>query len=146
MTTRLFGIAVLVSIATLSTACRRAEAPGLTDNGDTSNVTGFLADANAKLLKLINESNEAGWVLGTYITTDTQAISARADEAYVNASTDYAKRAAHFPGNAGTPEERRQLDVLKNTMTMAAPADPKKTTELTTMSSRMAAADGSSQY
>ena len=139
-------MAVLACVLVASMGCRRAEAPGRTEAGDTSSVTGFLADANAKLLKLINESNEAGWVLGTYITTDTQAISARADEAYINASTDYAKRAARFPADAGTPEERRQLAVLKNTMTMAAPADPKKTTELTTISSRMAAAYGSGKY
>ena len=139
-------MAVLACVLVVITGCRRAEAPGRGETTDTSNVTGFLADANAKLLKLINEANEAGWVLGTYITTDTQAISARADEAYVNASTDYAKRAARFPADAGTPEERRQLAVLKNTMTMAAPADPKKTTELTTISSRMAAAYGSGKY
>jgi len=139
-------MAVLACVLVAGIGCRRAEAPGRTEAGDTSSVTGFLADANAKLLKLINEANEAGWVLGTYITTDTQAISARADEAYVNASTDYAKRAARFPADAGTPEERRQLAVLKNTMTMAAPADPRKTTELTTISSRMAAAYGSGKY
>jgi peptidyl-dipeptidase A len=139
-------MAVLACVLAASTGCRRAEAPGRTETGDTSNVTGFLADANPKLLKLINEANEAGWVLGTYITSDTQAISARADEAYVNASTEYAKRAARFPADAGTPEERRQLDVLKNTMTMAGPADPKKTTELTLISSRMAAAYGSGKY
>ena len=136
----------LVFALALSAACRRAEAPGRTDTADTSNVTGFLADANAKLLKFLNEANEAGWVLGTYITVDTQAISARADEAYVNASTDYAKKAARFPADAGSPEEQRQLSVLKNTMTVAAPADPKKTTELTTISSRMAAAYGSGKY
>ena len=136
----------LVFALALSVACRRAEAPGRTDTADTSNVTGFLADANAKLLKFLNEANEAGWVLGTYITVDTQAISARADEAYVNASTDYAKKAARFPADAGSPEEQRQLSVLKNTMTVAAPADPKKTTELTTISSRMAAAYGSGKY
>ena len=111
-----------------SVACRNAEAPGTGETGDTPNVTEFLTDANAKLLKTLNEANEAGWVLGTYITVDTQAMSARADEAYVSASTDFAKRAARFPANAGTPEEQRQITVLKNTMVMAAPGDPKKTT------------------
>ena len=137
---------VLACVLTVSAGCRRAEAPGTGETGDTSNVTAFLAEANARLLKLLKEANEAGWVLGTYINVDTQAMSARADEAFVNASTDYAKRAARFPADAGTPEERRQLVVLKNTMTMAAPADPKKTTELTTISSRMAAAYGSGKY
>ena len=96
MKTRLFVVAAVVCVLAISAACRRAEAPGRTDTGDTSNVTGFLADANARLLKAINESNEAGWVMQTYITTDTQALSARADEAYVSALTDYAKRAARF--------------------------------------------------
>jgi peptidyl-dipeptidase A len=140
------GIALLIGVLALSAGCRRAEAPGTGSTGDTGDVKTFLADANDKLLKLVNEANEAGWVLGTYITVDTQALSARADEAYVNASTEYAKRAARFSSDVGTPEERRQLDVLRNTMTMAAPADPKKTTELTTISSRMAAAYGSGKY
>ena len=141
-----YVIPMLIGVLALGAACRRAEAPGTGSTGDTANVKEFLADANTKLLKLLNDANEAGWVLGTYITVDTQALSARADEAYVSASTDYAKRAARFSTDAGTPEERRQLEVLKNTMTMAAPADPKKTTELTTISSRMAAAYGSGNY
>ena len=138
-------VAVLCALVG-SVACRNAEAPGTGETGDTGNVTEFLTDANAKLLKTLNEANEAGWVLGTYITVDTQAMSARADEAYVSASTDFAKRAARFPANAGTPEEQRQITVLKNTMVMAAPGDPKKTTELTQTSSRMAAAYGSGKY
>jgi peptidyl-dipeptidase A len=146
MMTGRFVIAGLVCVLTAGAGCRRVEAPTVKEAGDTNNVTQFLADANTKLLKVLNEANEAGWVLGTYITVDTQAISARADEAYVNATTEYAKRAARFPSDAGTDEERRQLTVLKNTMTVAGPADPKKTTELTTISSRMAAAYGSGKY
>ncbi len=139
---------MLACVLALGTGCRRAEAPGTGEAGGTkpATVTQFLDDANSTLLKLGNEANEAGWVLGTFITVDTQRISARADEAFVNASTGFAKRAAGFPADAGTPEEQRQLTVLRNTMTMAAPADPKKTTELTTISSRMAAAYGSGKY
>jgi peptidyl-dipeptidase A len=146
MQTRRFVMVALLCALAASVACRRAEAPGSGETGDTSNVTQFLADANTKLLKALNEANEAGWVLGTYITVDTQALSARADEAYVSTSTDFAKRAARLPANAGTPEEQRQITVLKNTMVMAAPADPRKTTELTQTSSRMAAAYGSGKY
>jgi peptidyl-dipeptidase A len=146
MKTRRFVMVALLCALACGVACRRAEAPGTGETGDTSNITQFLADANTKLLKALNEANEAGWVLGTYITVDTQALSARADEAYVSASTDFAKRAARFPASAGTPEEQRQITVLKNTMVMAAPGDPKKTTELTQTSSRMAAAYGSGKY
>jgi peptidyl-dipeptidase A len=145
MTHRRFMACALVVLAVASSACRRSETAA-TPAGDTKTVTQFLAEANDTLLKLGNAANEAGWVQDNFITVDTQGISARANEAYVNAVTDYAKRAARFPADAGTPEERRQLTVLKNTLTMAGPADPKKTAELTTIAARLAAAYGSGKY
>src|SRR3954463_4019598 len=131
---RLAAICLAV-LACASAGCREAarvaEAPGR--SVDPKSVTTFLAGANERLLKLGNAANEAGWVQDNFITVDTQAISARATEDLVNAMTEYAKRAAQFPSDAGTPEERRELTVLKNSMTMAAPGDPKKTAELTTI-------------
>ena len=144
MVRRCFAAVLLLTLAALP-ACRR-DAPSGAAAGDTGNVTEFLAEANATLLKLSNAANEAGWVQATYITVDTQAISARANEAFLNAITAYAKRAARFPADAGSPEERRQLMVLKNTMTMAAPSDPKRTEELTVIAARMDAAYGSGKY
>jgi peptidyl-dipeptidase A len=136
--------AVAVAVMGIAACTRGVSAPG--SGGDTKDVAKFLSDANDNLLKLGNAANEAGWVQDNFITVDTQAISARANEAYVNANTEYAKRAATFPADAGTPEEKRQLTVLKNSMTMAAPSDPKKTAELTTIASRMSAAYGSGKY
>ena len=141
---RVTVIAILI-LALVSSGCRRGETTA-SRSGDAGTVTQFLTEANTNLLNLGNAANEAGWVQDNFITVDTQAISARANEAYVNAVTDYAKRAARFAADAGTPEERRQLAVLKNTLTMAGPADPKKTAELTTIASRLAAAYGSGKY
>jgi peptidyl-dipeptidase A len=137
--------AAIVLLVIASAGCRRSEAPA-TPTGDANTVTQFLAEANDNLLKLGIAANEADWVQGNFITVDTQAISARANEAYTTAITDYAKHAAQFPADAGTPEERRQLTVLRNTLTMAGPADPKKTAELTTIAARLAAAYGSGKY
>jgi peptidyl-dipeptidase A len=145
MTIQRAAAAVAAILLAVSFGCRRSET-ATAPAADASTITQFLADANENLLKLGNAANEAGWVQDNFITVDTQAISARANEAYVNAVTDYAKRAARFPATAGTPEERRQLTVLKNTLTMAGPADPKKTAELTTIASRLAAAYGSGKY
>jgi peptidyl-dipeptidase A len=145
MTAQRLTAAAAVLLLIVSFGCRNTGTVA-TPAGDTKTVTQFLAEANDTLLKLGNAANEAGWVQDNFITVDTQAISARANEAYVNAVTDYAKRAARFPANAGTPEERRQLTVLKNTLTMAGPADPKKTAELTTIAARLAAAYGSGKY
>ena len=139
MTVQRLTVAAMALLVVGLVGCGRSETAA-TPSGNSKTVTQFLAEANENVLKLGNAANEAGWVQDNFITVDTQAISARANEAYVNAVTDYAKRAAQFPADAGTPEERRQLTVLKNTMTMAGPADPKKTAELTTVAARLAAA------
>jgi peptidyl-dipeptidase A len=144
MTVRHLAAAATALAALALVACARGASTS-TAGADTD-VTKFLADANARLLDLSNAANQAGWVQDNFITVDTQAISARANEAYVNASTDYAKRAAKFPADAGSPEEKRQLTVLKNTLVMAAPNDAKKTAELTTIAARMAAQYGSGKY
>jgi len=100
--TRLLASAVILALV-VCVGCRSVEAPGgSAGTPNTQDVTKFLSDANATLLKLSNAANEAGWVQDTYITVDTQAISARANEALVNALTDYAKRAARFPADAGS--------------------------------------------
>src|SRR3954465_3532241 len=124
MTVQRFTVITLVLAGLASGGCRQASTTN--PKPDANNVTQFLAQANDNLLKLGNAANEAGWVQDNFITPDTQAISARATEALVNAATDYAKRAAKFPAETGTPDERRQLTVLKNTMTMAGPRASRK--------------------
>ena len=84
----------------------------------------FLADMNRDMLRLINEANRAGWVQSTYITPDTELLAAHANELLVNAVTKYAKDARRFDGLQLPASERRQFDVLKNSLTMSAPPDP----------------------
>ena len=64
--------------------------------GGATDLQAFLDNADTTLLRLSNEANQAGWTQATYITPDTEAISARATEAFTNAVTDFAKRAATF--------------------------------------------------
>ena len=82
----------------------------------------------------------------TYLTSDTEAIAARANEAYTNAATGYARQAARFGPSEGSPDERRQLTMLKNTITVAAPTDSKEASELARILSSMNAAYGSGKY
>ena len=71
--------------------------------------------------EIVIESQQAGWVAQTYITPDTEAIDARATAALTSAQTDLAKRAARLPAGSLSPDQLRQVTVLKNTLTMAAP-------------------------
>ena len=110
------------------------------------NVSAFLEEANARILRLSNEANQAGWVQQTYITQDTEALSARADEALVTAITRYAKDAAGLDSSRASASEQRQLTLLKNTLTMAAPADSREASELTRLVTSMGAAYGRGKY
>lgn len=106
----------------------------------------FLAEANGTMLRLGNEASEAGWVQNTYITPDTEAIAARANAAYMTAVTRFAKEAVRFDGVELPMHERRQLTVLKNALTMAAPADEKEAQELAQLVTEMEGTYGRGKY
>jgi peptidyl-dipeptidase A len=121
-------------------ACRAAAPPADAD------LKSFLDNADATLLRLSNEANQAGYTQATFITPDTEAMSARANEAYATALTNFAKRAATFTADGATPEQQRRLTVLKNSITMAAPSDPQESAELATLVASMDGAYGRGKY
>jgi peptidyl-dipeptidase A len=106
----------------------------------------FLARVDADLLRLGNAANRAAWIQSTYITPDTEAMSAQATEALVSASTAFAKDAARFQKTAVSDVERRQLDLLRTSLTMAAPEDPKLAEELTRIAAAMEGAYGRGKF
>ena len=135
-------LAVLVLLAALA-ACRTAEP---TAGAPSTDLKAFLDDADATLLRLSNEANQAGWTQETYITPDTEAIAARASESLMNAITGFAKRAATFNAQNATPVQQRQLTVLKNSITMASPSDSNESAELAKLVASMNAAYGRGKY
>ncbi len=63
----------------------------------------FLDNANATTLKLGIEQSQAGWVQQTYITDDTEAIAARANQAANEAGARFARESTRYRprGSAG---------------------------------------------
>ena len=135
------ALTMLLSIAVI--ACRAAEPAG---GAPSTDLKAFLDDADATLLRLSNEANQAGWTQETYITPDTEAIAARASESLMNAITGFAKRAATFNAQSATPVQQRQLTVLKNSITMASPSDPNESAELAKLVTSMNGAYGRGKY
>jgi peptidyl-dipeptidase A len=131
-------IAFSISLTAQQPAARRAATPAA--------ARAFLAEVDRELLKLINAASRAGWTQSTYITPDTEQMAAEANEALVNASTRYAKEAARFDNVKVTPAERRQLYLLRNSLTMSAPPDPKEAAELTRLVASMEGVYGSGKY
>jgi peptidyl-dipeptidase A len=85
-------------------------------------------------------------VQATYITPDTEALAAAANEKMIQAGVVYAKKAAAIPEAGLPPDLARKLKILKNSLTIAAPADPKESSELTQLMTRMESAYGKGKY
>ncbi|MBI3941293.1 MAG: M2 family metallopeptidase [Acidobacteria bacterium] len=132
---------VLTAILLVGDGCTR-NAPALT----SAHARQFIDHANQVMLKLGTEQQQARWASETYITDDTQAISARANQAYIDAIAGLAKESARFDRVDVPADIRRQLDLLKLSLVMATPSDPKEGEELTTIAARMEAAYGKGKW
>ena len=135
---RFAGVAFVLG---LSVTCS-SERPAPTVAGAAS----FLNEVNETLLRQGNASQQAGWVYSTYITPDTEALNARASQAYIEAVARYAKEAARYDEVTLAPEERRQLNLLKLSLELVTPADPKLAEEVTRLGSSMEGAYGKGKY
>jgi peptidyl-dipeptidase A len=106
----------------------------------------FLNEAEPRLLALANEASRAGWVQSTYITDDTETLAAQANERVIAAAVVYAKSAARFDKVALLPDLARKMSLLKNSLTLAAPSDPKESEELTRIVAGLEGAYGKGKY
>jgi len=97
----------------------------------------FLEDAEAKLLAASNEAGRAQWVASNFITQDTEALSALATERAIKLGVGFAKDAVKFDGLELPADMRRKMNLLKLGLTLAAPADPKESQEVTQLTASM---------
>jgi len=138
---RLLAACLVAAFALL--ACRVSAPAPRTSEQD---ATAFVRSVNETMLALKQRQQQAGWVAATYITPDTQAISARANQAFIDAVARSAKDAARFGDVQVAPDIRRQLDILHTTLTVVTPAEEGAATELTRLMAKMEATYGSGRW
>ena len=142
-----FATASLLAILLASAlVAAQSTAPPPQHPATVAGAKAFLDEVNRELLALANAASRAGWTQATYITPDTEVMAAQANEALVNAQTRYARQAARFDQVQVAPELRRQLDLLKSALTLAAPPDPKEAEEVTRLVASMESVYGSGKY
>jgi peptidyl-dipeptidase A len=73
-------------------------------------------------------------------------LNAQANAQLTDAFTKYAKEARRFDDLTLPPLERRQMQVLENSLTVSAPPDPKEAEELSKLLASMEAAYGSGKF
>jgi peptidyl-dipeptidase A len=106
----------------------------------------FLTNVNSTMLRLGIQAAQAGWVAQNFITEDTEALDARANQQVIEAVARYAKEAAAYNDVQVPPDARRQLDLLKLSLVMVTPSDPGEATELTRIASGLRSTYGRGKW
>ena len=106
----------------------------------------FIDDVEQKLLILGVDSAHADWVKSTYITDDTETVAAKLDERAIAATVEYAKQSTRFDGVQLDPVTARKIKLLKLSLTIATPSDPKESEELTRIVTGMEGTYGKGKY
>ena len=111
-------------------------------------ATAFVADVEEHLRHLWVARDKASWVNQTFITDDTEALSAAGEEATAAYIGDAIKRSRRFDAiHAQLPADvARKLYLLSIAQTVPAPSDPTRRGELADIESWMTSAYGKGQY
>ncbi len=102
-----------------------------------SGVSTFLDRAERQLLELSIEAQRADWVYSTFLTADTEALSARSYSRLIAATVESAKESLPFAGRTVAPDEGRKLRLLRLMLPLIAPSDPGESEELTRLVTSM---------
>src|SRR5215471_11719630 len=130
----IFVLTLALSLAILG--CSPAGA-GSNNTLTSADAKKFIDEVNDTLLKLNVESQQAGWISESFITDDTSSLNARANQRLIDKTAQYAKEAARFDHVEVSPDVRRELNLLKLSLVMATPSNPKEGEELTKIAADM---------
>ena len=117
-----------------------------TSDAATKEADKFMADAEKRLLDLNVKAGRADWVKSTFVTDDTEALSAEANENLIAATTELAEQSRRFESLDLSPETKRKLKLLKLSLTLPAPKDPAERAELTRIAASMEGDYGKGKY
>ena len=106
----------------------------------------FLTRAESTLYALSVKASRADWVANTYITFDTEELTAEAGEAYAVATRDLAMQARRYERLRLPADMRRKLLLLKLSLAAPPPPDSRQATELSRITSSMQADYGRGTY
>jgi peptidyl-dipeptidase A len=137
-------IFAIAGICALASGCAQASSSSPAPTAAAAKT--FLDSANAATLKLGTQQGQAGWVQQTFITDDTEAIAARANQAANEAGAKFAKEAVQYDGVEVPADQRRQLNLLKVALVLATPSDPKESDELSKIMARLESTYGRGRW
>ena len=106
----------------------------------------FMKKAEAELAENATYTAKASWVQSNFITDDTEALAAYANEQNIKLTTELVEEAKQFEGLDLPPELARKFKLLKLSLTAPAPKDPKLRRELTQITASLEGDYGKGKY
>ena len=140
------GLFLLLSMGFAFMSCTDQNSPAASGSATASEAEKFINDAEKRLLDLNIKAGRAEWVKSTFITDDTEALAAEANEVLIGATTELAVQARRFDSLDLSPELKRKLKLLKLSLTLPAPKNPAERAELTKLAASMEGDYGKGKY
>ena len=106
----------------------------------------FMNKAEARLAELSIKVNQATWVHDNFITEDTEALAADANDENTAVTTELVEQAKRFEGLLMPAELFRKFQLLKLSLTAPAPKDPALRRELTQIAASLESDYGKGKY
>jgi peptidyl-dipeptidase A len=114
--------------------------------GTPAEAEKFIADAEKRLFDLNVKYSHADWVKSTFITDDTEILSADANNAVISAVTELADQSRRFEGLDLPYDVARKMKLLKLSLVLPAPKDPAERDELTKLAASLEGDYGKGKY
>jgi peptidyl-dipeptidase A len=106
----------------------------------------FMKNAEARLAELSVKVNQATWVHDNFITDDTEALAAGANDENTGVATELVEQAKRFDGLQLPPDLARKFLLLKLSLTAPAPKDPALRKEMTQIAASLESDYGKGKY
>jgi peptidyl-dipeptidase A len=106
----------------------------------------FMKNAEARLAELSVKVNQATWVHDNFITDDTEALAAEANDEQTGVATELVEQAKRFDRLQLPPDLARKFLLLKLSLTAPAPKDPALRKEMTQIAASLESDYGKGKY
>jgi peptidyl-dipeptidase A len=119
---------------------------GQDENATQAQADAFFTRFNDEQYKVDLDQGRAEWVMQTYITSDTEYLSAKAAERALNFTNRMLEEALRFKDLPLQGDVARGLHILRTDQSMPAPRDPAKVEELAAVASKLSSMYGQGKY
>jgi peptidyl-dipeptidase A len=137
---------LLCASAVAQTPTKEKPASAPTAKATVAEAEAFMKKAEGQLEELAVEANRAGWVQENFITDDTEAIAAQAQEKITAVTTELALEAERFDKLSLPADLKRKFKLLKLSLVAPAPNNAAERKELTEIATWMDGAYGKGKY